>query len=138
MLLFSLTQPFVTAQQAPRRDGSAWQEMPKDWKTMFLVGMNEGIELGHSFTTWGMEDDVPRGKPNPGLASAIRSFDKHIAYLSHVTVGQIVDGLDKFYEDIQNRRILIRYAVWIVLNMIAGTPKAEVETMLENFKRTSG
>ena len=55
-------------------------------------------------------------------------------YLSHVTTGQLVAGLDAFYADLQNRRIRVENAVRLVANQIAGTPT--VDEMILNFYGT--
>jgi hypothetical protein len=56
-------------------------------------------------------------------------------YLAHVTVGQQVEGLDVFYKDYRNRKILTINAIWIVLNEIAGTPRSTIDTLIENSRK---
>ena len=56
-------------------------------------------------------------------------------YIVHVSSGQLVDGLDAFYADFQNRNILISNGVWIVVNQIAGSPN--VNDMIINFRRNA-
>jgi len=59
------------------------------------------------------------------------SFNQAGIFFSHVTNSQIVDGLDKFYADYRNRRILIYRATWIVVHMMAGSPQKELDDMLD-------
>jgi len=47
----------------------------------------------------------------------------------------VVDGLDNFYGDYRNRKILVQDAVWLVLNNVAGTPN--VEQMIQNWRRSA-
>jgi len=120
--------------QSPRKDGNAWLDMPDGWKTMTIVGMFEGIKLGGDFSMWKIMRQG-QGKPNPTLKAVMDSFDEYNAYFDHVTVGQMVAGLDDLYSDYRNRSILIRYAVWIVANSISGTPKEKVESMTQTFRK---
>jgi hypothetical protein len=55
-----------------------------------------------------------------------------------VTGGQLVDGLDSFYGDFRNRRILVYSAVWLVLNEIAGTPQDELDKMIQSWRKNAG
>ena len=48
---------------------------------------------------------------------------------------QIVDGLDTFYKDHQNRSIRLKAAVWLVVNTIAGTPQDELDKMIEYLRK---
>jgi hypothetical protein len=41
--------------------------------------------------------------------------------------------LDVFYSDYRNRKIAIPSAVWLVLKSIAGTPKEELDKVIENY-----
>jgi hypothetical protein len=58
-------------------------------------------------------------------------------YLTNVTSGQLADGLTAFYSDYRNRRILVSNSVWLVLNEIAGTPKDEMDKLIENWRKNS-
>jgi len=58
-------------------------------------------------------------------------------YLNNVTNNQIADGLDSFYEDFRNHSIVVSKGVWIVLNMISGKPDAEIQKMIETFRKNA-
>ena len=72
------------------------------------------------------------------MTKVANSYDSYMRkYLSNVTNGQLVDGLDKFYSDFRNRRIKVNDAVWLVLNQVAGEPEAEMEKMIENWRKNT-
>ena len=48
---------------------------------------------------------------------------------------QLVDGLDSFYSDYRNRKILINVAVWLVAKEISGKSKEEMEKMSEDCRK---
>jgi hypothetical protein len=52
-----------------------------------------------------------------------------------VTNAQIADGLDQFYSDYRNRSIVVSSGVWLVLNSINGTPKDQLDNMIEGFRQ---
>lgn len=58
-------------------------------------------------------------------------------YLGSVTLIQLADGLDTFYADSTDRRILAHDAIWLVLNQIAGTPEAEMQTLIESYRKSA-
>jgi len=58
-------------------------------------------------------------------------------YLKDVTNDQVADGVDEFYKDYRNRKIRIHDAVWLTLNAIAGTPKANLDKMIETFRKNA-
>jgi hypothetical protein len=54
-----------------------------------------------------------------------------------ITAGQLADGLDVLYGDYRNRNILLLNAVWLVLNSISGKSDAEMQKMIENFRKAA-
>jgi len=57
-------------------------------------------------------------------------------YLKNVTNSQLADGVDKFYSDYRNRRIMVNDAVWLVLNEISGKSDADMKKMIENWRKS--
>jgi hypothetical protein len=58
-------------------------------------------------------------------------------YLTNVTNGQVVQGLDEFYSDYRNRRIKVASGVWIVLNEISGKSKDEMQKLIETHRKNA-
>jgi hypothetical protein len=127
--------PLVSQAEKGRRDGNWWTTQTAVTKLDYMIGFFDGIELGHEFSEWGLLKDSAQ---TPCISSVTSSYGEHIdKYLAHVTNDQLVDGLDVFYKDYRNRRIRIRYAVWLVVNGIAGKPQAEIDRMTENFRESA-
>jgi hypothetical protein len=72
------------------------------------------------------------------MAKTVASFDEYSEkYLSTVTTGQVVEGLDKLYVDYRNRSIRVSSGVWLVLNSINGKSDAEMQKMTESFRKNA-
>jgi hypothetical protein len=99
------------------------------------VGFLDGMELGRSFSYWGFAQQREKSACVQDVETSYIGYSAK--YLSHVTAGQIQDGLNTFYADYRNRRITVDHAVWLVLSGIAGTPQDELEKTIENFRRNA-
>ncbi len=128
MTLLSLGQTLAFAQEDNVRDGNWWRDLERTDKAAFALGFYDGINLGYNYALWGNI----QSECKDSLAS---SYMRYMGYLKDVPAGQLVDGLDSFYDDYRNRLIELTFAVWLVSNEIAGTP--EVETMIENWRRST-
>jgi hypothetical protein len=133
-LLLLLTAPFARNQQATRRDGNWWVDEDRASKLNYVTGFFDGMDLGNRFSYWGLEDD-PKSVTAAKVIGSYSSYSKK--YLSEVTNGQLVDGLDKLYSDYRNRRIDVMGAVWLVVNGIAGKPEAEMQKLIENWRKNA-
>lgn len=127
----------AASEDDPRRDGNWWQGIGASQKLSYVVGFFDGMQLGHLFSYWGTADKA--GKTDATLAvGVIGSFSKmNDQYFKNVTNGQITEGLDKFYADYRNRSIAVYNAVWIVANMISGKSDAEMQTMVESYRKNA-
>jgi hypothetical protein len=122
-----------------RQDGNFWSGMNDSARLNFMVGFFSGIRLGTRLTVWGLPEKPgePGGFSQERLA-AFNAFSKmQSQYLNNVTIGQLRDGLDEFYRDYRNRSIEIPNAVWLILNEIKGTPRKQLEEMIEGFRRNA-
>ena len=129
-LLFALVSSLYA--QDTRRDGNWWMQQSGLTKTSYVVGFFDGMDLGKQFSGWKYEED------DAFISRVMQSFafydDK---FLKDVTNDQLADGLDVFYKDFRNRKILVHRAVWLTLNSIAGTPQAELDKLVENFRKNA-
>ena len=102
-----------------------------------MMGVLDGMNLGRNFIVWSSCSGKQPEKQTPDCAQSIAvSFQEYVdQYVTHVTVGQLVGGLDVFYKDSRNRKILTVNAIWIVLNEIAGTPRSTIDTLIENSRK---
>jgi len=120
-----------------RRDGNWWQTQAPFAKISYMVGFIDGMELGQDFSTWKYSHSTDAADVDAS-AKAFASYVEYTKkYLTNVTVGQIVDGLNAFYGDYKNRRIQTSGAVWLVLLGIAGVPAEELNKKIENWRRNS-
>jgi hypothetical protein len=133
-LLMLLTAPFARNQQTTRRDGNWWVNEDRASKLNYVTGFFDGMDLGNRFSYWGLQDD-PKGVVAGRVMGAYTTFSQK--YLSEVTNYQLVDGLDKFYSDYRNRRIDTMGAVWLVVNEISGKSEAEMQKMIESWRKNA-
>ena len=118
-----------------RRDGNWWVSQTREGKVFYVLGFLDGMDLGNRFSYWRTLD---KDKDDPNVAKSIDSYaEMGRTYLSNVTTGQLVDGLDTFYGDYRNRRIEVYGAVWLVLNGIAGTPQDKLDKMTESWRKNA-
>jgi hypothetical protein len=137
VLALGLVTPLTSMQtrgaDENRRDGNWWRQQPQMVKVVYIVGFFDGMELGSDFSFWKyMDDETLMAK----TAASYREYNGK--YFGHVTSGQLADGLDNFYQDYRNRQIRLQHAVWLVVNAIAGTPQAELDKMIENWRKNPG
>jgi hypothetical protein len=124
--------------QDNRRDGNWWGAQTRAWKISYAVGFFDGMDLGASFSQWGL---LNHGSPNAktdikSLTASVQSFQKYSSkYFDGVTASQLSDGLDSFYADYRNRGIAIHDSVWMVVQTIAGEPPSE--DSLNNWRKKS-
>ena len=106
-----------------RRDGNWWTTQTRLSKLDYIIGFFDGMELGNKFPYWKIIHSNNKSD-NKCFGKVYESYNEYSdKYFNHVTSGQIVDGLDSFYSDYKNRRLLVHDAVWLVVNGIAGISK---------------
>jgi hypothetical protein len=135
-LLFAMFPLSIHAGINTRRDGNWWNEETRGEKLDYVTGFFDGMDLGSRFSYWGILDTYGKDATcaNQALAS-YNDFDKK--FFTNLTNTQITDGLDTFYKDYRNRSIKVFDAVWIVLNTIAGTSQADIDKMIENWRKNA-
>src|SRR5262249_18562998 len=117
-----------------RRDGNWWQLQNRSSKLDYATGFLDGMDLGHNFSFWAIKND-----PKMEATSKVAETYTYLLnkYVANVTNFQMVDGLDKFYEDFRNRRIEVSAGVWLVLNEISGKSEPEMQKMIENWRKSA-
>ncbi len=119
------------------RDGNWWLSQSADFKPSYVAGFLDGIELGNDFSYWNLlisEDINKKQCSSYAIDSYTTYFNK---YMRKVTDGQIVKGLNAFYSDYKNKKILLHNAVWLVVNGIEGTPQKELDMMIESWRKNT-
>jgi hypothetical protein len=136
MLLLCLTAPLSRNQEYDRRDGDWWRGINAVSKAYYLAGFVDGMDLGNRFSVWGIDAGDKDGK-NVSARLKTSYSDYRSKYLSSVTHIQLMEGLNTFYADSRNHRILVYDAVWLVLNQIAGKPGAEMQSLIEDYRKNA-
>lgn len=126
----------AAAEVNQRRDGNWWRTSPALEKLAYVTGFFDGMALGSELSYSGIRDKA--GRIDPALVDKVAtSYTAMSVQFKNVTNGQLADGIDKFYEDYRNRTILLSDAVWLVVNSISGKSDAEMQTMIENFRKNA-
>jgi chloramphenicol O-acetyltransferase len=132
LLVFSLN---LHADSQRDRDGNWWRNLTVSEQSTYMIGFYDGMELGHNFSYWNFLNKKTKETCVADTSESYKTFkDK---YAQNVTNIQLADGLNTFYSDYRNRAILIHNAVWLVLNSIAGKPQAELDKMIESFRKAA-
>src|SRR5215472_17709346 len=114
-----------------RRDGNWWLQQSDTAKNYYVIGFFDGTQTGREFSQWNCVNE----KDYDCIGKANRSFLFYSKkYLDGVNSQQLADGLDAFYKDYRNRKILIHSGVWLTLNSMAGTPREELDRLIENHR----
>ncbi|HTH74700.1 MAG TPA: hypothetical protein VL635_09875 [Trinickia sp.] len=116
------------------QNGNFWLTQSSSSHIDYILGFLDGMRLGANFSQW--KWDVTSKEGLSKASSALDSYNTEAQkYISNVTVGQIVDGLNQFYSDFRNRNIMIHDAVWLVLEQISGVPDDQLH--LEGWRKYS-
>jgi len=120
-----------------RRDGNWWIDQNEYSHVTYVTGFFDGMDLGHNFSYWKWAHDSHKtGKCLDLMGDAYREY--HGKFFANITSGQLADGLNVFYRDYRNRRILVSNAIWLVVNSIAGTPQVQLDKMIESWRQNAG
>jgi hypothetical protein len=110
-------------------DGNWWLQLPVLVKEGYVLGLWDGTMIGGQLATMGLSDEAAR---KDAAQSFTTDFNKYVA---GITVDQMVDGLNVFYEDYRNRNILVRYAVWPIVYGISGMPQPKIDSLIAGYRR---
>lgn len=133
LLLFLFTLSAHAGDPQRDRDGNWWRDLTQREKYDYTIGFFDGMQLGHKFSYWAFSHNAKKYDCLTDAADSFASYSEK--YLGNVTNVQLADGLDSFYSDFRNRSISLDNAVWLVVNSIAGKPQAEMDKMIESFRR---
>jgi hypothetical protein len=98
------------------------------FKLSYVLGLLDGVTLGRDFAVRGLSVDAMK-------STLDRFTDNQQLLISNVTVGQVVAGLNDFYQDYKNRKIESVFATEVVLEGTAGMPKEQIEKWVEGMRR---
>jgi hypothetical protein len=112
-----------------QHEGNWWRSQMQSEKYHYTAGLFDGMTAGFNFIEFGMSAQILFKTGNP---NSHKTASKNYV---HITGGQLVDGLDKFYSDYRNRSIPVSNAVTVVLNSVAGMPQDTLIKMIEQYRK---
>jgi hypothetical protein len=116
------------------RDGNWWRTRRGFDKAVYVTGMIDGVYIGTAILT---KNILTRGD-SKGDSTAVDSLTAGAKrLLVGVKVGQLVDGMDRFYSDFRNRGIMAWAALYIVSMQISGATDEEIRTWTLMYRRAS-
>lgn len=129
ILALLLTSSPLFGQDERRRDGNWWLgTWTATEKQSYVIGIFDGMIVGSRLSYWPL--------PASQQAKVAAAFnDWGAKYFSKITSRQLVDGLDEFYLDNRNRNIQTEDAIWLVANAVAGKPQAQLDKMIESYRK---
>ena len=133
-LFFLLNSPGILS-ASDRRDGNSYRRLGDMENLHYITGFFDGMILGRNFSYWGFILDKDSASCLSKVSNSYADLENK--YLLNVTAGQVRDGLNNFYEDYRNRKIMVSDAIWLVLQSIGGIPKEEMEKMIEEWRRNT-
>ena len=139
ILIGVITLPSVFAQE--KHNGNWWRSLGSnrgggaalDLKSTYVVGLIDGEAMGIMITDGSplITDD------RSSVDERVNRYARNSVRFTTAAPGQVVEGMDKFFEDFRNRSISAGVAAWIVLNQIAGATDAQVESLTLKARQTA-
>jgi hypothetical protein len=131
LVALALAIPLQAAlcQEYVAENGNWWLGQSRAQHVSFIWGFYEGMDLGRNFSFW-KYNEKEAAVIGSQVSTSYNEMGKR--YMTGVTAGQIIDGLDVFYSDYRNRSIKVHDAVWLVLRQIAGETNLNVENWRKN------
>jgi hypothetical protein len=86
------------------------------------------MTVGFNFLEFGMSAEI---RFKTGVSSSNKTAGQKYV---HITGGQLIDGLDRFYSDNRNRRIAVSNAVTVLLHGVSGMPRDALDKMIEQYR----
>ena len=110
---------FPAFAQEPR-DGNHWRTMPESWRLGYIQGTVEGWDMGAMVVGESLKLSSSRLAPSCADRATDIANNEFDAYLRDVSVRELRDGMDTFYNDARNRLISMPQAFFIVTRQIRG------------------
>ena len=133
LVLLSIFPLLLFAQSSGRRDGNWWLSLNKSEKNFYTAGFFDGTIRGSFMTSTGFTK-----KESSCIKKSQSNFNANYnKYFLKTANKQIVAGLDNFYTDNRNRKIMLFDATWIIVNEIAGGSKGYIDEMIKEYREHS-
>jgi hypothetical protein len=111
--------------QSKPRDGNYWRELNETEKTFYALGLFDGTDLGGIFAMKATQEvGGDSNKMGDAYSSNVQKYE------GGVTIGQMMSGMNSFYEDYRNRSIAVINGAWVVLRGIKGESQASLDSSI--------
>jgi hypothetical protein len=105
---------------------------------LLVTAETDSIKTGLSGTIWRDFSEIQKVIYLKGIYSGIiwgQSKDKE-SFITNTSLDTVVDGVDAFYEDFQNRNIIVFYAVKIVSRQLRGDKQEDIQSDVLEYRKT--
>jgi hypothetical protein len=118
---------FGQDQPTTRTNGNWWNDLNALAKYGYIVGYADGSSKADATWASGLcKTQVPAK-----YMAAVQNGNDY----SEFTIGQLVEGVNQFYKDFRNTKILTRDAMMVVRQQISGVPQKEIDEGLEFLRQ---
>jgi hypothetical protein len=122
LMMFLAVSSVAFAEKTPDQwDGNDWMQWAEGVKAVYT----EGFLTGANFVAASLASDDLDPKKDKSL----------VLYFGGMTYQQVLDGLNTFYVDIENRRIPLQFGFYIVKKKIEGASKDDYDRMLSYYRK---
>jgi hypothetical protein len=122
----------INADAAPTRNGYWWLELNHLERIMFIQGYIDGLTRADKLVRTYIAIQTLKVKDDAQSDTVMSPLDFY-----RITYGQLGDGMDAFYGDFRNKRILFDYAMIYVRDQIRGISAAELDIRIENMRKAT-
>lgn len=125
IIILTLLITTLNAQLKSSRNSNWWDSLDDDKKYDYLVGFLDGMDLGVYFSYRNLKEN----KGNEQIIKfIIESYNKNKKkYFNDLTYRQIIEGMDNFYLELENKSIKPRVAIYIVLLKTSGVGQKDID-----------
>ena len=127
----------ATSEDHSKRDGYFWGEMPDSFRSCYVMGFADGLELSAGFfdaLTEPIRDRVDSS--SKGCCSVVWAYGDMLSKrrLPGITYGQMVDGIDRLYKDYRNKQIPIPFLLELVKMEVEGRSEAQIDSVARELR----
>ena len=108
-------------------NGDWWRDQNPAEKARYAARLFDGRTVGSNFLEFGMSAQVRVTPAGPGNSTG----DQYVRFDG----GELVEGLDRLYADPRNSPITVSRASEVFVRSVAGTPRATLQKMIEDYRK---
>ena len=128
----------VSSHAISEYDGHEWSNWTTFEKGKFLIGFTSGSGYVVS-SSWDPLFETEKNIFAKIMGVTEREIEKYKRIQRHhilgITIGQLKDGLNSFYNDFRNKRIRLGTAIYIVKKQIEVSPPEEVNAIIHHLRK---